>query len=454
MHSTAQAKTTNPQKLLQEDRQLLAKTKYPIVTLSASFRDVLEMMHNVDDQENHPDIVLSRAHYSMAYATAITAWKSSSSPLSPNSEIKPQPSKAWMIDPTNYVEDKKWRGLEFTEFVGKALARYPLLTWAKKNILDRRARSKLPIADEVTPPLLQLTKDVKQPIISFHIELGNILARETKHTIVQAITDPHVREQYTDYADRPNTYFAVFDENTKNEFLEIAALRGKKVDAQKVVVTGPFIDPRVRAAAKSKKNKSWEKRPLRVLLTTGGLGTNKQELEEALRALLPLVRRRSKPPVQLMYYAGTNRDHGKLVQQIVKRTYGIDLRPVYDDQADIRLLYADDIVAANEQLIKYGFPWADVIVGKPSGDMAYDAVAAGCPVLFLHPWGEWEENIASIFLNDGLARWAKIDQLVEQIDWIQESPNKKTPSWLSQAFSNIDNLDDSWFKGCEKILEI
>lgn len=441
----------------------MAKTKHPVVTLSASYRDVLEMIHGQVDDVNHPDIVLSRAHYSMAYATVITAWLQSQK----NSEvarhksalatasIEQDPSESWMIDPTNYVSNKKWRDISFTEFVGKTLARYPLLTWAKKNILDRSARSKLPIADEITPPLLEVTSQIPQNrrLISFHVELGNILARQTKLTIVQAITDPHVREQYTDFADRPNMYYAVFDQNTKDEFLEIAALRGKKADPQRVVVTGPFIDPRVRATANSKKNKAWEKRPLRVLLTTGGLGTNKTELEQALRTLLPLSRRREKPPVHLMYYAGTNRDHARLVKQVVKHTYGVELRPNYDEEAAIRLLYADDIVAANEQLIRYGFPWADVVVGKPSGDMAYDAVAAGCPVLFLHPWGEWEEAIASIFINKGLARWAKIDQLADQVDWLQQTTNSKD-SWLSQAFKQVNELDDDWFSGCEKILKI
>lgn len=440
----AQQQKTTPDLLLQRDQEIFKQTRFPIVTLSASFRDILEMQHQLSDQINHPDIVLSRAHYSMAQAAVISAWG--------GSEAKPE--KAWLADPTNYVNNKNWRDLAFTQFVGRTLARHPLLTWIKKTVLDRSARSKLPIADEITPPLLKLMKDVRQPIISFHIEIGNILAKHTKLPIVQAVTDPHVREQYTDYADRPNTYFAVFDQPTKESFLEIAGLRGKKVDPSKIVVTGPFIDPRVKACRTPKSSVAWKKRPLRIMLTTGGLGTNKAELEEALRQLLPLTRRRSKPPVQIMYYAGTNRDHGKLVQRLAK-ALRVPLEPNYQEDAKLRLIYADDLVEANEQLIRYGFPWADIVVGKPSGDMAYDAVAAGCSLLLLHPWGEWEEAIANIFLQAGLAKWAQLDELAQQIDFIQEKSSSTNKPWLEESLLRVQKLDpEKWLNGAENILKI
>lgn len=439
-------------KLLKEDQERLATTQLPIVTLSASFRDIVEAEHSLADDINHPDIVLSRAHYSMAYGLAICAWGSDD----------PDEKQAVLVDPTNYVSAEDWPQVAFTERVGKVLARYPLLTWVKKEVLDRRARSKMPIAETITPPLLDLTKDIKRPIVSFHVELGNILARETKHTIIQAVTDPHVREQYTDYADRPNSYFVVFDEPTRQHFLEIATLRGKDIDPAKVVVTGPFIDPRVKTAGEEKSTTAWKKRPLRILMTTGGVGTNKAELEKALEQLLPLIKtdkkseakKTAEPPmdVQLIYYAGTNSDHAEMVRALTKK-HKVILGGESEKNASMRLLYGDDIVAANELIVEYGFPWADLVLAKPSGDMAYDAAAAGCALLLLKSWGEWEDNIASIFTRRGIARSAEIDQLVEQLTFLQE-PIEGNKSWLEMAMQKAKDLPPEFTDGCQNILKL
>jgi hypothetical protein len=430
-------------KLLKEDQTLLAKTKAPIVTLSASFRDVVEAEHHLADTINHPDIVLSRAHYSMAYGVAVEAWGGDD----------PEPSKAWLVDPTNYVQAEQWSSVAFMERVGKVLARYPLLTSVKRNILDRRARSKLPIEAVITPPLLALIKDLKQPLLCFHIELGNILAKNTKKTIIQAVTDPHVREQYTDFADKPNLYFAVFDEPTRDRFLEIAALRGKKVDPTHVVVTGPFVDPRVLAAGTKKSATTWKKRPLRILLTTGGLGTNKPELGDALDQLLPLLSAK-KPTLdlELMYYAGTNEDHADMVRNLAKK-YNVTVGLESDAKAKLRLLYADDIVAANELLVEHGFPWADVVLAKPSGDMAYDAVAAGCGLILLGSWGEWEDNIASIFTRLGVARQVELKKLVEQLQFMVQPIDGKQ-SWLEEAMIKAHEFETLFPNGVKNILKL
>ncbi len=430
-------------KLLKEDQELLAKTQAPIITLSASFRDVVEAEHHIDDSLNHPDIVLSRAHYSMAYGAAIEAWGGDD----------PDPAKAWLVDPTNYVQAEQWSSVAFMERVGKVLARYPLLTSVKRNILDRRARSKLPIEQAITQPLLSLVKNVESPLICFHIELGNILARNTNKTIVQAVTDPHVREQYTDFADKKNLYFAVFDEPTRERFLEIAALRGKTVDPAHVVVTGPFVDPRVLAAGAKKSPTAWKKRPLRILLTTGGLGTNKPELGDALDQLLPLLANK-KPAlnIELMYYAGTNEDHVDMVRNLAKK-HGVTIGQTADTHAKLRVLFADDIVAANELLVEHGFPWADIALAKPSGDMAYDASAAGCALILLGSWGEWEDNIAAIFTRLGLARHAQLDQLVEQLQFIQQPISGKL-SWLEEAMHKAKEFESLFPNGVKNILKL
>lgn len=428
------------EKLLAEDRELLANAKFPIVTVSSTYRDVVETTHNYGDEQNHPDITLSRAHYSMALGVAVAAWGSDT----------PDPKKAWLVEPTNYVTRKDWNRVAFTETLGRLLARHTLLEKIKKLLLDRN-RKAFPLTSTITPPLMFLTEGVEKPIISLHSVAGNILAKAGKK-VVQVVTDPHVREDYVENAHLPNIKFCVFDENTRYEFFATAAAHGKEVDPARVIVTGPPIDPRVVAARENKKTDSWRRRPLRVLLTTGGLGTNKGQLADILEQLLPLTRKRNQP-VQVVYYAGTNADHVKMVEQLAAK-HRVKLGEMSDRRASLRVLYRDDIVDANNQLLLYGFSWADVVYCKPSGDMAYDAAVAGCALLFLRPWGEWEVNIREIFTQLGIGRIAELGEgeVAHQLDTIRDT----TPgeSWLQRALERAHALPPHFVRGSDNILNV
>lgn len=426
------------EQLLAGDRALLEKAKFPIVTISGTFRDVVEMRQDLGDDKNHPDVTLSRAHYSMAVAVAVAAWGSD----------EPEPKKSWLVEPTNYVTRKDWNRVAFTATLGRLLARHSLLEKIKKLVLDRN-RKAFPLTTTITPPLMFLTETVTRPIISMHIVTGNILAKAGK-TVVQVVTDPHVREDYVEMAHLPNITFCVFDENTRYEFFQVAAAHGKTVDPARVIVTGPPVDPRVIAARDTKKVDSWRRRPLRVLLTTGGLGTNKDELAEILNQILPLTRKRNNP-VQVMYYAGTNPDHVKMVEKLL-REHKVKQGKMTDRRAAFRLLASDDIVDANNLLLLYGLPWADVVYTKPSGDMAYDAAASGCAQLFLRPWGEWELNIREIFLQLGTARNAEVSGVAQQLESIQD----RTPgvAWLERALERTHTLPPHFLRGSENILNV
>ncbi len=430
------------QKLLRSDRTILEKTKLPIVTISASYRDALEDQYRLDDEVDQQEVVLSRAHYSMALAAGVVAWNGDS----------PDKNKAWIVDPTNYVQHDDWARVSMSETLGRLMARHSLLEWAKKNIFDTFGRQKFPLADEVTPPLLHLFENVHQPILSFHIVTGNILAQAGKK-VVQVVTDPHVRSDYVKNAQLSNMTFCVFDEQTRYEFFEVAAANGKKVDPRRVIVTGPPIDPRVIAAAKQKRTDSWRRRPLRILLTTGGLGTNKKELRKILEQLLPLTRRRKHNKVQIAYYAGTNKDHAKMVEKIVKEVSGVSISDDLSDKtASLRLIYADDIVDANNLLLSYGFPWADIVYAKPSGDMAYDAVAAGCALMLLNPWGEWEVNIQSIFTQRGVAQIADAKNVERQLEHITDTSLEKP--WLESALEKTRLMPPDFYRGSREIVRV
>ncbi len=423
-------------KTYREDKRLLEQTEIPIVTVSATYKEDLKRMHGLPDDDTIPDVVFSRAHYSMALGVATQIWGD-----------RLRPDRAWIVEPTNYVSKKNWFSIEFTQAVGKTIARYSILKTVK-DFIDNFGRQKLPILSSITPPLLYLTENIHRPILSFHIAAGNILAEQGKK-VVQVITDPHVRTEYVTNADKSNLWFCTFDENTKTEFLEKAAKLGIEAEPDRIIVTGPPVDPRV-IAAKTKKN-PWRSGPLNLALTTGGLGTNKQEILNLLEQLLPELRKRD-PQLRLLVYAGTHRD---IYEEAVFLAGRARIAPgkLADKKARFRVLYHPQIVDANEMLIKYGFPWAHGFLSKPSGDMAYDAAASGSFILSLAEWGEWEERIRVIFEQKAISRQADVAHIVSQLAVLRSSQGK-SQSWIEQAMLNAHKLDPLFLNGAKEIVKV
>ncbi|NCN45260.1 MAG: hypothetical protein COU63_04730 [Candidatus Pacebacteria bacterium CG10_big_fil_rev_8_21_14_0_10_36_11] len=419
------------------DAKYLKTTKVPIITVSGTYKEDLKGLHHLPENDLLQDIVLSRAHYSMAIGVAAEAWKN-----------KLDPQEAWLVDPTNYVAGKKWGSIVFTDTIGKILARYPMLK-SLKDIVDKFGRQKLPILESITPPLIKLTENIKKPILSFHIAAGNIMLAEGK-TVFQMVTDPHVREDYLAQCDKIHAFYGVFDENTKKEFLEKAEKLGKNVDPDRVIVTGPPIDPRVLEARNHKA--PWNSnRSLKICLTTGGLGTNKPEIAKIIDKLLPEMQG-PQARFELMVYAGTHTDIKDLVIEKARKadiSY-TEINPIDPAQFEIgkaltlkkevhkrintkiSVIYHPQIIDANELLIAYGFPWADLFISKPSGDMAYDAIASGAALLTLAEWGEWEHNIRLKFEKHEISQEADLNEIVKQLDSITHSAPTKT-SWLQNA---------------------
>jgi hypothetical protein len=475
------------QRALKEDKKYLETTKLPIITVSATYKEDLKGLHHLKELDNLPDVVLSRAHYSMALGIAIEKWGE-----------KIDPKKAWIVDPTNYVSHKDWKSIQITEFVGKTLARQPLLK-ALKDFIDKFGRQKLPILKSITPPLMYLAENIPndKTILSLHIASGNILAEAGKK-ILQVITDPHVREDYLVHAELPNMKFCVFDAKTKLEFLEKASIMGKNVNPDKIIVTGPPIDPRIIASRKNKL--PWQavengnNNPLKICLTTGGLGTNKAEIKKVMEKLLPELRRRN-PRFQVMVYVSTHADIRDMVLNLAKEkrvavkevtpkdpanfeigTQILQQSNSAPDTQNLILLYHPQIVDANELLIKHAFPWADGFITKPSGDMAYDAVASGAFLLTLQEWGEWEHNIREIFEQLGIARKADVENIAPQLEFLAEGNKLKNDlketrkanfahsnneykldskiekSWVNQAMLNAKKIDKLFLEGSKEIV--
>ncbi|MBP7700778.1 hypothetical protein KA111_01795 [Candidatus Woesebacteria bacterium] len=419
-----------------KDRKFLETTKIPIITVSASYKEDLKKSHGFPNNDTVKDVVFSRAHYSMALGVAIKIWGD-----------KIDAKKAWIVDPTNYVSHKNWSSIELTELIGKTLARHPLLKKIK-DLIDTFGRSKLPILKSITPPLLHLTENIHSPILSFHIAAGNILAGQGKK-IVQVITDPHVREEYVKFADKKNVKFCVFDEDTKIEFMEKAALLGIKANPDRVIVTGPPIDPRV-IQAKTKKH-PWRNGPINLCITTGGLGTNKTEMMELLEQILPELRKQN-PKYKLLVYTSTHQDINLKVRELAEKNH-VKASDLKEKSAKLRIIHHPQLVDANEMLVKYAFPWADGFLTKPSGDMAYDVAVSGSFILTLAEWGEWEEKIREIFEQKDIARKAISDNIVAQLE-VLSSASEKSQSWIEKAMNQAHSIEPLFLNGAKEIIKV
>ncbi|MCA9372880.1 hypothetical protein KC921_02160 [Candidatus Woesebacteria bacterium] len=421
-------------KMYQQDKKWLEEAEIPIVTVSGTMREDIKGWHGLTENETITDVVLSRAHFSMALAVATQAW-----------DGKLDHKKAWLVDPTNYVSQDKWQSIKLTEAIGKTLARNPMLKMVK-DVIDTFGRQKLPILDSITPPLLYLTENITKPILSLHVAAGNILLEHGK-TVLQVITDPHVRYDYLTQIESPNLTFAVFDQNTKDDLLEKVALLGKKFDPKRVVVTGPPIDPRV-LHARAQKN-PWKSGPINLCLTTGGLGTNKPEILEILKQLLPELSKKDSK-FKLLIYCGTQEDLYKDCLLLAK-LHSLEPSRLENTKSHLRIIYHPQIVDANEQLITYGFPWADGFISKPSGDMAYDAVASGSFLLTLQEWGEWEGVIRQHFENLGMARVAITENILAQLASLSQKQDEST-SWIRRAMTAAQKLPAAKASGTEAII--
>lgn len=417
-----------------EERHLLETVQVPIVTVSATFKEELEAKFGEKPTEDTPDVTFSRAHYSMANALVVAATKNRQT--------------FWMIDPTNYVSARDWPKIMFTQRMGRLIARSPLLK-ELKDLMDARLRNQLPLTAAIREPLTYVTGRVNKPIISLHYEAGNILLENGK-TVLQVVTDPHVRPQYLTHADNPKLSWAVFDSATKANLIELGFLLGHKIAEKRVIVTGCPVDPRIPFKDKNTAVRGYKYRPLRLAITTGGLGTNKDEITNLLTHLAPAIK---KGTLHVAAYAGVHEDFETMFTTFA-RLHRIKVGEPKDTQSPFRIFQGDDIVEANELLLDYVFPWADGFISKPSGDMAYEAVAAGCFLLTLKPWGEWEENIRAYFEAAGVSIRADIDNILPQLKAISTMPVDQGKPWVELALERAQKLARPLSRGAFNILQL
>lgn len=315
--------------------------------------------------------------------------------------------------------------------------------------MDTRVRNQLPLTGAITAPLTYVTGRVTRPIISLHYEAGNILLQNGK-TVLQVVTDPHVRPQYLTHASNDRLSWAVFDDMTKARLIELGYILGHKIKESRVHVTGCPVDPRIMLKDKNTSIRGFKYRPLRLAVTTGGLGTNKDEITDLLTHLAPAIR---KNQVHLAAYAGVHADFETMFTTFAK-VHRLKVGEMGDASASLRIFRDTEIVGANELLLDHIFPWADGFISKPSGDMAYEAIAAGCFLLTLKPWGEWEENIRAYTESVGVSIRADIKNMSAQLQAITTWPISKSKPWVELALESSFKLAPSISRGAFNILKL
>ncbi len=411
---------------LHEDKHKLEKADVPVITVSGTFRGEISKYFGEKVNGTH-EAVFSRAHYSMAVSVMV--------------EARRRNLTTWLVDPTNYVSKSDWKKVRLVERIGQLIARISLLKDIK-DFVDSFARSKFPLRESIREPLLYVIKRCVNPVIAMHYEAGNIIAAEGK-SVVSVVTDPYVHETYLYEAMRDNISFAVFDTETKTEFLSKASKLNVKVDESRIVVTGPPVDPRIIAFRKNKNPTDYKKRGLRLVIATSGLGTNKSEIESLVTSIFQNL---NENKIELILHASTHEDFRKMYYSLAEK-YGIEIGSI-DSSSQVRVIYKSNIVDVNQDLIDYAFGWADGFVTKPSGDMAYDAAAAGCFILSLNPWGVWEENIEKIFSKLEILKKAEIHNFDAQLKQLHKT------AWYEKAIRNSLNLDKSYLEGAKKIVDL
>jgi hypothetical protein len=408
----------------------LEQVEVPVVTVSATFMQEL-YQHLNGEFAGREEVVLSRAHFSQAVAVLSAANRLEKS--------------FWLIDPLNYVSAGLWPKVLFAEKLGEAAARIWLLK-KLKDLSDSLVRERLPISEAIREPVRFAFENVRRPIISLHYEAANILLQAGK-AVLSVLTDPYVRPQYLKYAENPRLSWAVFDQETKAELIKKAAASGKEVSESRVIITGPPVDPRIVDVRKKKNPKAIYRRPLRLAVLTGGLGANKEEIKRVVSQLSTCLKA-GVCCLQLVGYGGTHQDFAQMYREIMGGL-GIKIGKINDSKAGFRLLWApkENIVEANEKLIRWVFPWADGLITKPSGDMAYDGAAAGCFLLFLSPWGKWEANVHRIFEKRGIGVDLDFDDVGSQLNRLLDD------GWIEGAIKNALDLPPLFLEGAGNIVQ-
>jgi hypothetical protein len=120
----------------------------------------------------------------------------------------------------------------------------------------------------------------------------------------------------------------------------------------------------------------------------------------------------------------------------------------------LAVIYHPQIIDANELLIRNAFSWADGFITKPSGDMAYDAVASGAFLLTLQEWGDWENNIRAKFKAHNVAQVADSKNILKQLREITRKNSHGV--WASRAMRKtrkIETEDPHFRKGLKNIFQ-
>ncbi len=363
------------------------------------------------------------------------------------------------------AEDKgiKAYGLDVLDFLTTEEERKGILDMAKlprivvrtemgsrllHNPIVQKLRGGLGFEEVLKDKILKLIDKVSKDkvIVTYHYGTAKTLV-EAGYKVMIAVTDPSVELTHNGYFDfltsenKERVFYGTMDKATKEWFVKEINVFEKNIKE-----VGCFVSPQMIKAGKEKiKNRDvrWEKctkgnEKFHISLFTGGLGTNFWEMRDAVLNFLCML---CKDKITVDVFFNTNSDLDKHLNDVLKKV-GCD--------EDINIFSSKDKDKLNKKSIEI-FKKSDLVLTKPSGDKAFEAIASGAIPLFLFPLHPHEVVIREYVMNGGVGEIAKIEDLKEQVESILFNKKKFT----SQVYKtqNMENKNPIKLDGVNNLLK-
>jgi hypothetical protein len=281
------------------------------------------------------------------------------------------------------------------------------------NPVVQKMRGGLGFEEILKEKVLELVEKVDKEtvIVVFHYGVAKTLI-EAGYSVLVAVTDPSAELTHAGYYDflteenKDKVCYGTMDQLTKEWLIENGGVKQENIRE-----VGSFVSPKLVKAGKSKvenRLKHWEEcmngeKKFHVGIFTGGLGTNFWEMRDVVLSLVPLVEE-EKLKISVFFNMNTDlRDHLKDI--LNKNDYTNKSIEVYASRDK------DELNKKSIEILQA----ADLVFTKPSGDKAFETLAAGCIPMFLFPLHPHEVRIREYVYQTGVGIEAEEYHYLHQV---------------------------------------
>jgi len=357
--------------------------------------------------------------------------------------------EAYGVDVLDYLTTEKERkGILDMAKLPRIVVRTEMGSRLLHNPIVQKLRGGLGFEEVLKDKILKLVDKVSKDkvIVTYHYGTAKTLV-EAGYKVLVAVTDPSVELTHNGYFDFLNSenkdrvFYGTMDKETKDWFIKEIGIPKKNIKE-----VGCFVSPKIiKAGSKKIKNreKRWEEctqgeERFHISLFTGGLGTNFWEMRDAVLNLVPLL---CDEKITIDVFFNTNTDLDKHLKDVLKKVCC---------KEKISIFSSIDKEELNNKSIEI-FKKTDLVLTKPSGDKAFEALASAAIPLFLFPLHPHEIMIREYVMNGGVGEIAKIEDLKKQIEKILS--NKQMFTKQIYQTHNINNKNAIKLDGVSNLLQ-